>query len=407
MMKIAFKTFGCKVNQYNTFLLEDNLARIGFEIVHQYSKADTLVINACVVTEKAEKECLRFVRSWQKSGKRVIITGCKPDFADLLNANTCLYFAEINEVFSFLQSLASPSPDQSFRFTLRSITERTRATVKIQSGCSQFCSYCIVPYRRGKLYSRSSDEILQEIGNLVNAGYKEVVMTGTQIGLFREENGSGLVDLLYRIEDRFHHVLERVRLSSISPSLVDTRFIHWMQHSTIACPHLHLSLQSGSNAVLQRMNRHYTREQYLDFCCQCRQIIPDFCISTDIIVGFPGETPQDFDDTLDIVQKVGFSKVHVFPFSVRPGTQAEKFNNKIPPEMIRKRTHQLLALSKSISYTIKRSYIGKELEVMIEGSNGGFTRNYLKVLVRPHHLFLPGDIVRVVPTDCNDEYLIE
>lgn len=407
MMRIAYKTFGCKVNQYNTFLLMDNLHRIGFENINQYSRAEVLVVNACVVTEKAEKECLRFIRSWLSSGKRIVVTGCKPDFFSHLSDSTCRYFEKPADVFSYLQSQLNSSSKTLFQTTLSNITERTRATVKIQNGCSQYCSYCIVPYRRGELYSRPAEDIIFEMEVLAKAGYREMVLTGTQIGLYRDEKDRTLLDLLNQIENKMRGKIDRLRLSSISPSFVDLRFIEWMKNSSLACPHLHLSLQSGSNRILQAMNRQYTREQYIDFCKLCQQYIPDFCVTTDIIVGFPGETEEDFKASLDIVRVVQFSKVHVFPYSIRPGTKAEHLPDRVSREEIQKRTHQLLALSKSISYTIKRSYIGKELEVMIEGSNGGFTRNYLKVLVRSRDQFLPGSLVRVVPTECNDQYLIE
>jgi len=404
-MRIAFKTFGCKVNQYNTFLLMDNLKRSGFESTHLYSQAEVLVVNACVVTEKAEKECLRFIKSSHRSVKNVIITGCKPDFLSQVLDETCLYFSDTEDVFSYLQSRYKPSSTQVFQSALRNISERTRATVKIQSGCSQYCSYCIVPYRRGRLYSRPTEEIITEITALTQSGYREIVLTGTQIGLYQDEKNRTLVDLLGTIDEQFNTKLNRVRLSSISPSFVSQRLIEWMKNSSIACPHLHLSLQSGSNAILKSMNRLYTKEQYIEFCAQCRQEIPDFCVSTDIIVGFPGETEADFNATMELVRCVQFSKVHVFPFSIRPGTSAEKLPNRIPQELIKKRTRQILALSKSISYTIKRYFIGKELEVMIEGSNEGFTRNYLRVLVRSQGRLLPGSLVRVIPTECNDEYL--
>lgn len=407
-MKIAYKTFGCKVNQYNSFLLRDNLEKTGFETVLFYNKADLVIVNTCVVTQKAEKECLRFIRSVVQDGKKVLLTGCKPDLDSLAELNQVFeYFQTAEEVYAYLNMHFKPNLSRIFSTLLTGISERTRAIVKVQSGCSQYCSYCIVPSKRGEIYSRPVKEVISEIEGLLKAGYREIVLTGTQIGLYKDPQGETLVPLLERIDEVFDSCLDRVRLSSISPSFVNEKLVAWMKKSPIACPHLHLSLQSGSNHILQLMHRHYTREEYLEFCQLCNREIPDFCVSTDAIVGFPGETESDFQDTIQLVQEVGFSKVHVFPFSTRPGTQAEHLPNKIPGAEIKKRSSRLLELSKRISYTIKQAYIGKELEVMIESSCGGFTRNYLKVLLRSHCHYPTGSLVRVIPTDCNEEELLE
>jgi threonylcarbamoyladenosine tRNA methylthiotransferase MtaB len=384
MINFAIKTYGCKVNLYNSQLLLENLLNSGrFE--HQPEKPiDLLFINACVVTKHAEREIIRFCNKnlRQNQGIKIIAFGClsvelKEDLVKI--GIFCKNYAEI------LKDLIIDE-GSSFKFltSISTFQDRTRAFVKVQNGCNQFCSYCIVPMVRGKLGSRSVREIKEEVKQIIAAGYKEIVLTGTQIGLFQEEGNPAntLLSLMKELKTDFNKDLARIRISSIGPTFISNDMIDFLAVSPLFCNHMHISLQSGSDRILQKMNRRYNTQFFLEMAAKLKKARKDFCLSTDIIVGFPGETEEDFLASIALSKEVNFSKIHVFPFSPRSGTLAYQYKNIVQPEVIKKRTKDLLELSKTLSYNVKQDFIGKSVEVLIEEDSSGFTTNYLRVVLR-------------------------
>ena len=408
MPSFSIKTFGCKVNLYNTQLLQENLHRLfGFTLTDTQS-ADFLLINACVVTKRAEKDVLRFCKKNQKKfpACQILVFGCLSTELkeDLQTSNIAITtFQEMIKNFS--KDL--PNETQLIN-SITSFQDRTRAFIKVQTGCNQFCSYCIVPLVRGNYESRNPDDILMEVKQIIKAGYKEIVLTGTQIGLYQggNEQGYHLLHLMKDLEMEYRKDLYRVRISSIGPTFISNEMIDFLSSSTLFCNHMHLSLQSGSDEILKKMNRKYTVQNYLDLVSQLKQAKKDFCISTDMIVGFPGETEQDFHSSLDVCRSVSFSKIHVFPFSPRLGTSAYQLKSILQPEELKKRTNELLELSKILSYNVKRNFIGKSVEVLIEEDSSGFTTNYLRVVLQ-NSVNRKGQLASVSVGACDADALYE
>jgi threonylcarbamoyladenosine tRNA methylthiotransferase MtaB len=384
VINLSIKTYGCKVNLYNSQLLLENFLTIGKYTNYAGKPIDLLLVNACVVTKKAEKEIVRFCNKNRGLNQemKIIVFGClSSELIEELNKIDVSHqgFQEILKTYVALE-------DSNLEL-LTSITTfqgRTRAFVKVQSGCNQFCTYCIVPIVRGNFESRSSEEIMAEVSQMIKSGYKEIVLTGTQIGLYRSEVSPNytLLSLMKELETNFCNDLNRIRISSIGPTFISEDMISFLSGSKLFCNHMHISLQSGSDSILQKMNRKYSAQNFIDLTEKLKQARKDFCISTDVIVGFPGETDDDFLKTIDVCQAVKFSKIHVFPFSPRLGTVAYQYKNRLPPEVIKKRTKDLLELSKILSYNVKQDFIGKSVEILIEEDSSGFTTNYLRVVLQ-------------------------
>ncbi len=383
MKNLYLKTFGCKVNQYNAETMLQSLC-LSYKIVDRIENADIVIVNACVVTEKAERECASLVKKAQRNQNQwIYITGCIGPIIQELATQCNIFTGQFDEIVRLLlnKSEIPTSCGQGVVHVLQHFGERTRAFVKIQSGCNQYCSYCIVPYVRGPVVSRTKKEILLEIQSLVQAGYKEIVLTGTQVGLYQDstEPDFGFYELLEEIGKRFSNDLYRVRISSIGVQFVTKRFCEIVAKYPVFCNHLHISLQSASNSVLKSMNRLYTIEEYSAVIRMLRKNIPDFLVSTDIIVGFPGETDLDFENSLRWVKKIQFSKIHVFPYSIREGTVAANLKNHIPDAIKRERRNRLLAIENTIRYNIHENCIGVSVEVLLESNSTGLTRNYIRV----------------------------
>lgn len=382
-IKIYIKTFGCKVNQYDSELIKENLLLdSNFKFVDNYLQADLFIINSCFVTENAEKDVIKEIKKLSKFGK-VILTGC---FNRNLNMDN-VYFLDINEkikIREYIYSILNINLEEKvYKNKIEKFLDRTRAFVKIEEGCNKFCSYCIVPYLRGRARSRDIDEILDEVNLLIENGYKEIVLTGTELGYFgseRDEDITILLKKLLSINKNF-----RFRLSSIDPEFLTNEIIYLIRDNNKICPHIHLPLQSGSDKILKKMNRRYTVSQYLEKIDFFEENVKNGTITTDIIVGFPFEEEEDFEKTIEIIKKVKFLKCHIFPYSKRDGTAAAKYNFKVDENILVKRLKKVKEIANNIRREVIDSFNNKELILLTESErNGklyGFTENYIRVAI--------------------------
>ena len=408
MRKAAFHTLGCKVNAYETEAMEQILEDAGYEIVPFQAGADAYIINTCSVTNVADKKSRQMIHRARKMnpGAAVVAVGCyvqaaeeklkadgtvdliignnrKKDLAVLLN-----HFFEGRERASAVADMGCETEYESLR--VRKISEHTRAFIKVQDGCNQFCSYCIIPYTRGRVRSRALKDVKEEAAALAASGYKEVVLTGIHLSSYGLDfaDGTGLLDLIRRI----HEIpgIERIRLGSLEPRIVTEEFAAQLSSMEKICPHFHLSLQSGCDATLRRMNRHYTAEEYFERCEILRQAFKDPAITTDVIVGFPGETEEEFEETKAFLKKVHFYEMHIFKYSVREGTRAAAMPDQVPEPVKARRSDELLALEREMSAEYRRRFLGKtgeillEEEIMADGGAwmAGHTKEYVRAAVR-------------------------
>lgn len=350
--KYAAQVIGCRVNQYELQSMKTQLEKLGYEGVQEGEAADLCLIHTCAVTESAESSSRHAIRSLlgKHPHARVVVTGClaQKDPASL---------RAIAESIEVMPGEISPSG------IITTFEGHTRPFVKIQDGCSCFCSYCIVPYLRGPSRSRTREDILTEIKSLLDHSYQEIVITGVNVGDFSLEKYS-LSDLLAEVDAL--PGLKRLRLSSINPNDIDEHFLCTVLDLNHFCPSLHLVLQSGSNAILRKMRRKYAREQFLHVVETIRSAYPDFAFSTDIIVGFPGESADDFELTVEIVRRVCFSKVHIFPFSPREGTSAARLGESVPIDVIKERKTLLAQIADECATTFRKKWIGQTVSVLTE-----------------------------------------
>jgi threonylcarbamoyladenosine tRNA methylthiotransferase MtaB len=387
--KFKVVALGCRTNQYEAQAIRDQFSGLGYVQANENEKADLYVVNTCTVTEQADSSSRHLIRSFIKenSNAEVIVTGCLAD-RDPKSVEAIKGVSKVvaNKDKEFL--VQALFPDQEVpEFAIKDFDSHTRAFVKVQDGCNSFCSYCIIPYVRGRSRSRSIEEIVQEVRQLVVAGFREVVLTGINIGDFDGGGGSGKSD---RLADLVRAVdlipgIKRVRISSIDPDEVDDDLLDAVINGKNCCPSMHIVLQSGSNAILKRMNRKYTRQMFLDTIRRLKNAHPDFTFTTDVIVGFPGESEQDFTETLEVVKAVGFAKVHVFPYSKRPRTKAALFPDHISHDVIVERKSRLLRVVEETAYQLRNQFVGRVMSVLTETPDGesgfGHTDNFLPVLL--------------------------
>lgn len=393
-MKIALHTLGCKVNQYESESLRQQFKQAGHRIVGDDEFADVYVINTCTVTGLADRKSRQYIRRAKKINPDsiVAVVGCyaqvSPEkVAALDEVNIVAGTNEKQNLLRYIEQYGEEGTQIHIRpyeelgdyeddGILISTSSRTRAYIKIEEGCDRFCAYCIIPYARGPVRSRNKNEILTEARELVNRGFKEIVLTGINTALY--DDLPGLLDELDAMEGNF-----RVRLSSLEPTVIERDFIEKIIKSKRLCHHLHLSLQSGSNKVLKEMNRHYSRETYLSITETLKEFDPLYAITTDIIVGFPGETEEDFQESLDMVSRVGFCKVHGFPYSPRKGTAAAAMDNQVPAAVKKVRNKQLLGLGESTARKFFIENLNTYGTILFEEEEGefltGYTDNYIKV----------------------------
>lgn len=389
--KFKLATLGCRTNQYESRAFQNQLESLGWEEVESGGVADLCIVNTCTVTASADSHSRREIRQLARKnpGSKLVVTGC---FADRVG-DEILEIEGVSQVVSNKNKeliVASLFPDEDVpEFSIKTFPDHTRAFVKIQDGCNSFCTYCIIPYVRGRSRSRKITEILKEIHELIASGYKEIVLTGINIGDFdggveKEEEPDTLADLI-RLVDVIPGV-ERIRVSSIDPDEVDDNLLDALVNCKKTCHSMHLVLQSGSNVVLKRMNRKYTRQIFYDTVQRLQEACPDFTFTTDVIVGFPGETEVDLKETLEVIDSINFAKVHMFPYSDRPRTRSASYPNKVAPEIMRERKQLLMRSAEKAAFDLRESYVGRRMTVLTEhadtshpGCIAGHTDNFLMV----------------------------
>lgn len=377
--KFKIATLGCRTNQYESEAYASQLKRLGYKEAGEGETADLCIVNTCTVTESADSHSRHQIRQLhrQNPDAEVVVTGCLAErIPEELKAIVGVTHLVPNKDKENLLEIVFPEQELP-EFKIDQFSAHTRAFVKVQDGCNSFCTYCIIPYVRGRSRSREMDEILAEIRGLVENGYKEVVLTGINIGDFQTSKGERLVDLVKAVDQI--DGLERIRISSIDPDEVDEALIDAVIHGKKTCHSFHIVLQAGSNVTLKRMNRKYTKQIFLDTITRLKKASPDFTFTTDIIVGFPGETEQDFQETLDVMREVKFAKVHMFPYSARKRTRAALFPNPVPLTVIQERKQIILRESEHLSYALREQYVGKTMKVLMETDNFGHTENFLPV----------------------------
>jgi threonylcarbamoyladenosine tRNA methylthiotransferase MtaB len=367
--KVFVRTFGCKVNQYESQALAEKMIRSGMELCGSVLEADVVLVNSCTVTAEADRECRQFIRKTSKNrpGAEIILTGC--------------YVTRAAEELRHLFPGVNIQEDKGRRGPIESFHSHSRAFVMIQDGCDAFCSYCIVPHVRPKLWSRPEQEILEEAARLAANGYAEIVLTGIRLGKYNGGGGlPGLLEKLMAAGDNF-----RIRLSSLEYSEVSDELLGLMSlRGGRVCRHLHIPLQSGSDRVLSLMKRPYTVDKFSALLKKIHAALPDAGVSTDVITGFPGESEKDFENTYDFLKNSGFSRLHVFKYSEREGTPAASYNDKVSPEAAGARAKALKALDGELQKNFWRRFIGKELQVVKEGNNASLmTGNYIRLDAGP------------------------
>lgn len=400
-MKAAFHTLGCKVNQYESQAMAQSLEKQGFTIVDSSEEADVYVINSCTVTAESDRKTRQAVRKFKKLHPEsiVVLTGCmtqafpeygeKLDEADIVigNKSNKMLGEYINQYINgsgriFAVDLHKTG-DTFTGDTISSFRERTRASVKIEDGCNRFCSYCIIPYARGRVRSKPLDELKSEVAELEKNGFSEIVLVGINLSAYGTDWAGNIVDAV-KAAASFGGI-KRVRLGSLEPDHITDEIIKRLAEIPEFCPQFHISLQSGCDSTLKRMNRHYTSGEYFELCEKLRSAFDGTTLTTDVMVGFPGETQADFENSLAFVEKVGFEKVHVFPYSIRPGTPAAKMADQIEKSEKERRAAIMSTAADKIRKEFLESQIGKTLEVLVEeyheGFAQGFTKNYTPVKI--------------------------
>lgn len=394
-MKFNIITLGCKVNSYESNFMKEALVKNGFSFCNLSEKCDILILNTCTVTDTSDKKSLKEVRRLKRENPNAILVVCgcsvQNDKTKYDNLGINILMGNINKsnIVSIIEKyLDDKTPveyvaktrDLPFENMEVDISDHTRAYIKIEDGCDNFCSYCIIPFVRGKKRSKDFSLVLREVQHLANNGYKEIVLTGIDTGGY-ESNGKDLTDLIHEMSKI--NGIERIRQSSIEITQINEKFINELKNNNKICDHIHIPLQSGSDSILKLMNRKYDLKYFFDKIDMIRSVRPDISITTDVIVGFPGETEEMFLETMETCKKINFSKIHAFPYSERKGTKASMMDGKVPESVKHERVKKLLELSDSLEKSYYDKFKGKNKDVLIEEVNEsgskGHTSNYLMV----------------------------
>ena len=428
MKKVAFYTLGCKVNQYETEAMLEMFKKDGYTQVDSEEFADVYVINTCTVTHMSDRKSRQYIRRMKKKNPDAIIAvvGCysqvsPEEILEIEEVNLVMGTNERRQIVEEIKKLdaskkASTVDDimkvRAFEeIEINQTNGRTRAFMKIQDGCDRFCSYCIIPYARGgKVRSRDLESVVNEANKLVDNGYTEIVLTGIHVASYGKDVTDAEINLLSVIK-AINEIegVKRIRLSSVEPLLMTDEFIDTVSKMPKVCPHFHLSLQSGCDETLKRMNRRYTTKEYKEIVHKLREKMPNVAITTDVIVGFPGETNDEFNQTYKFLSDVELSQMHIFKYSPRKGTPAATMENQIDPQMKHLRSDKLIALNKKNFNKFATKFIGEEFEVLFEQNIGnnkyeGLTPNYIRVVVESDE-DIQGKILNTKISDVKDEYV--
>lgn len=403
---VAIHTLGCKVNQYESEAIASMFEKSGYEVASFDDYSDIYIINTCTVTNLSDRKSRQAIRKAKKTNPDavIIVMGCyaqtsPEDILKIPGVNIVMGTKDRNRVLEYIERVETGecrinavdnimSARQFEELKVNTYKERTRAYLKIQEGCSQFCSYCIIPYARGPIRSRNVEDIINEVEELSQNGFYEIVLTGIHLASYGKDLKT--IDLLGIIQ-RIHSVegIHRIRLGSIEPTTITEEFVNAAKDMPKLCPHFHMSLQSGCDKTLKNMNRKYTTEQYRQSVALLIENIPDVAITTDLMVGFPGETEEDFMVSLKFAEEMGFSKIHVFKYSPRKGTPAAAMNDQVDPVDKEHRSEKMLKLSDKLEAEYFEKFAGRTLEVLYEqemqgypGFIEGLTKNYMRVMAK-------------------------
>lgn len=427
MQKVAFITLGCKVNQYETNAMIQQFLEKNYEIVEATKKADIYIINTCTVTNMSDRKSRQMLRKVKELNPKAIVvaSGCyvqvaKEEIEQIEEIDLAIGNKEKKEIVTIIEKYKRENKKQTalenvmeqkeyVEFGQITYTEKTRAVIKIQDGCDRFCSYCIIPYARGSVRSRKPENVIKEIKKIAQKGLKEVVITGIHIASYGKDfvDNYKLIDLLQEINKI--EGIQRIRLGSIEPLLITEEFMNKLSKLEKICHHFHLSLQSGCNETLKRMNRKYTTEKFREIVERIRRYYADVILTTDIIVGFPLESSEEFQETYQFLEEIKFYKMHIFKYSPRKGTKAAQMEGQIDSKIKEKRSQKLIELSNKNEKEYHKKYIGQEIEVLWEEQKNGYyqghTKNYILALTKSEEN-IENRTTRAKCTQINDHYII-
>ena len=427
MKKVAFYTLGCKVNQYETEAMLELFEKEGYEKAETEDYADVYVINTCTVTHMSDRKSRQYIRRMKKKNPDAIIAvvGCYSQVSpeEILSIDEVNLVMGTNDRKKIVEEVKKIDASRKVstvddimkvkafeEIEINKTNGKTRAFLKIQDGCDRYCSYCIIPYARGRVRSRDLESIVKEVENLASNGYKEVVLTGIHVASYGKDikdSDIKLLDVIKQINDI--EGIERIRLSSVEPILFTDEFVEAVSTMDKVCPHYHLSLQSGCDETLKRMKRRYTTEEYKTIVDRLRAAIPNVSITTDVIVGFPGETNEEFDKTYEFLKDIELTHMHVFKYSPRKGTPAATMENQVDPSTKHDRSEKLLQLNEENFKKFGQKMLDKEFNVLFEQKVGdnkyeGLTENYVKVIVESDN-DISEQILKVKIKDVKNEFL--
>lgn len=427
MKKVAFYTLGCKVNQYETEAMLELFEKEGYEKAETEDYADVYVINTCTVTHMSDRKSRQYIRRMKKKNPDAIIAvvGCYSQVSpeEILSIDEVNLVMGTNDRKKIVEEVKKIDASRKVstvddimkvkafeEIEINKTNGKTRAFMKIQDGCDRYCSYCIIPYARGRVRSRDLESIVKEVENLASNGYKEVVLTGIHVASYGKDikdSDIKLLDVIKQINDI--EGIERIRLSSVEPILFTDEFVEAVSTMDKVCPHYHLSLQSGCDETLKRMKRRYTTEEYKAIVDRLRAAIPNVSITTDVIVGFPGETNEEFDKTYEFLKDIELTHMHIFKYSPRKGTPAATMENQVDPSTKHDRSEKLLQLNEENFNKFGQKMLDKEFNVLFEQKVGdnkyeGLTENYVKVIVESDN-DISEQILKVKIKDVKNEFL--
>ena len=427
-MKVAFSTLGCRVNVYESEAMAEKFIREGYEVVDASEAADVYVINTCTVTNMGDKKSRQIISRARRLNENatVAVVGCYSQIApkevsEIPGVDVVLGTRNKGDIVYYVNKARDEGKSQVHvegvlknkkfeELNIEEYQDKTRAFLKIQDGCNRFCTYCIIPYSRGSVCSKDPKKVLEEVNKLAEHGFKEIILSGIHTASYGLdlEGSVNLIDIIEEIEKV--EGIERIRIGSIEPAFFTPEVIEKIKKFKKLCPHFHLSLQSGCDATLKRMNRRYTAKEYADSVNLLRETMPDVSITTDVIVGFPGETEEEFNETYEFLKNIKLTKTHVFKYSPRKGTKAADMQDQLDGSIKEKRSKLLIELSNKNEKEFIEKFIGKEMDALIEtevkGKDGiyeGYTRNYIKVQVPCTCADVTGKIVDIEITEAENE----